>query len=334
VEPSEASYAPGKSIELRVEADAAGERLDRHLARTPVFEGVSRTRIADAIRKGLVVLDGSRTPPARRLKGGELVTILPEALDEPEPLDPLAPREAAFEILYEDPTVVVVDKPAGLVVHPAHGHADDTLLNALAARGVALAAVGDRKRPGVVHRLDMDTSGVLVLAKTRAAHLSLAGQFSAHTTERLYWALTCGVPDPPEGTIEAPIGRHPRDRKRFAVGPKGKPAVTHYRVLEALPPGEPRAALVSCRLETGRTHQVRVHLAHLGHPLLGDEVYGTRASRRASADLPLEGHALHARTLAFDHPQSGERLSFTSEPPRAFTQTLELLRGRGEPNAT
>jgi 23S rRNA pseudouridine1911/1915/1917 synthase len=320
-----------EAVEFLTDGDAAGERLDRFLAQRL---GVSRSRITAAIREGLILLDGAPSSPDKKLRGGERVTISPEALAEPEPLDPLTPREAEIEILYEDSAVVVVDKPAGLVVHPAHGHADDTLLNALSARGIRLAVVGDGRRPGVVHRLDMDTSGVLVLAKTRAALLSLVGQFSAHTTERVYRALTYGVPEPAAGTIEAPIGRHPRDRKRFAVVPGGRQAVTHYRVLEALPPGEPWAALVECRLETGRTHQVRVHLAHRGHPLLGDEVYGSRASRRASAGLPLEGQALHARLLAFDHPESGERLSFTSEPPPVFTKTLELLRGHGETHAT
>jgi 23S rRNA pseudouridine1911/1915/1917 synthase len=314
-----------ETVEFIADEDTAGERLDRFLARRL---GVSRSRVSAAIREGLVTLDGAPTSPDKKLRGGERVKIL--ALAEPEPLNPLTPREAEIGVLYEDSSVVVVDKPAGLVVHPAHGHADDTLLNALAARGIELAVVGDGRRPGVVHRLDMDTSGVLVLAKTQAALLSLVGQFSAHTTGRVYWALIYGVPEPPEGTIEAPIGRHPRDRKRFAVVQSGRPAVTHYRVLESLPPGDPWAALVECRLETGRTHQVRVHLAHRGHPLLGDEVYGTRASRRASAGLPLAGHALHARMLAFDHPESGERLSFTSDPPPAFTETLELLRGHGE----
>jgi len=324
-----------ESVEFSVEEDAAGEtrftRLDRFLAQKL---GVSRSRIAAAIREGLVTLDGAPTSPDKRLRGGERVKILPRALAEPEPLNPLTPREAEIGILYQDSSVVVVDKPAGLVVHPAHGHADDTLLNALAARGIELAVVGDGRRPGVVHRLDMDTSGVLVVAKTRAALLSLVGQFSAHTTDRVYWALTYGVPEPPAGTIEAPIGRHPRDRKRFAVVLSGRPAVTRYRILEALPRGDPWAAFVECRLETGRTHQVRVHLAHRGYPLLGDEVYGSRASRRASAGLPLEGHALHARMLAFDHPESGERLSFTSDPPPAFTKALELLRGDGENHAT
>lgn len=320
-----------ETVEIQADDEAIGERLDRFLAKKL---GVSRSRITAAIREGLILLDGAPTSPDKRLRGDERILVLPEALAEPEPLNPLTPREAAIRILYEDSAVVVVDKPAGLVVHPAHGHADDTLLNALAARGIRLAVVGDGRRPGVVHRLDMDTSGVLVLAKTQAALLSLVGQFAAHTTGRVYRALTYGVPDPPAGTIEAPIGRHPRDRKRFAVVQSGRPAVTHYRVLEALPPGGPWAALVECRLETGRTHQVRVHLAHRGHPLLGDEVYGSRASRRSSAGLPLEGQALHARLLTFDHPDSGERLSFASDPPPTFIKTIELLRGQGERHAT
>ncbi|HDR06086.1 MAG TPA: RluA family pseudouridine synthase, partial [Candidatus Coatesbacteria bacterium] len=253
-----------------------------------------------------------------------------EALADPaaSTLDPYTPREAAesqpVAILYQDAELIVVDKPAGLVVHPAHGHPTDTLLNVLVGMGVELAP--GAARPGVVHRLDMDTSGVLVLAKSSSARLALVRQFSAHTIERAYLALTYGVPAPEAGTLDWPIGRHPRDRKRFAVRPDGRRAVTHYKVLRALPPSpEPWAALVECRLETGRTHQVRVHLAHLGYPLLGDRIYGSRRSRQTSAGLPLKGQALHARLLAFDHPSSGERLTFTSEPPPAFALALELL---------
>ncbi len=319
-------------IKLTADENAAGERLDRYLAKLLGARGISRSRITAAIREGLITLDSGETSPAKRLNGGELITIRPQVFAEPEPLNPLAHHDADVEIVHDDSSVIVVDKPTGLVVHPAHGHADDTLLNVLAARGIELAVVDDPSRPGVVHRLDRDTSGILVLAKTRPAHLALAGQFSAHTTDRVYLGITCGVPYPEEGTIESPIGRHPRDRKRFSVRQNGKPAVTRYRVLETLPPKDPWAALVECRLETGRTHQIRVHLSHLGCPLLGDEVYGTRISRRASADLPLEGHALHARLLAFNHPKSGERLRFTSEPPPTFTRTLELL--RRSPHAT
>jgi len=299
-------------------------RIDRFLA--DQLDGISRSRISCALSEELILIDGKTASPSLRLRGGEEIAISPDALAEPEPFDPLVPYDFPLTILYEDDAVVVVDKPVGLVVHPAHGHAADTLLNALTAMNITLATVADPSRPGVVHRLDKDTSGVMILAKTRPAHLSLVEQFAAHSTERRYLALTCGVPAPMSGRIEVALGRHPRNRKRMSVRQDGKTAITHYTVQSTLPIGEePWAALVGCRLETGRTHQVRVHLSHLGYPLLGDPVYSSRHCRQLSERFPLTGQALHARLLSFDHPTTGKRMTFKSQPPAAFQETLEML---------
>jgi len=313
-----------EAIIITVPAESAKTRVDRFLA--DQLDGISRSRVSRALSEGSILVNGETASPSLRLRGGEEITISPNALAEPEPFDPLAPYDLPLTILYEDNAVVVVDKPVGLVVHPAHGHAADTLLNALAAMNITLATVADPSRPGVVHRLDKDTSGVMILAKTRPAHLSLVEQFAAHSTERRYLALTCGVPTPASGRIEASLGRHPHNRKRMSVRRDGKPAITHYTVSKTLPVGEePWAALVECRLETGRTHQVRVHLSHLGFPLLGDPVYSSRHCRQLSERFPLTGQALHARLLSFDHPVTGERLTFRSPPPAAFQGTLTML---------
>lgn len=315
-------------ISLNVEGAEVGMRLDRFLAVRFAARGLSRSRLAAAVEDDLVTVAGRPTVKAHRLKAGEVIVVDTEVLEEPAPVDPLKPREHPdLELLHLDGDVVVVDKPAGLVVHPGRGHPDDTLLNALAARSVSLAVVGDPERPGVVHRLDKDTSGVLVLARTRKAHLGLTKQFAAHSARRVYQALCHGVPEPAAGTIDAPLARHRRDRKRFAVVEGGRRAVTHYTVLEALGGAGFPAALLECRLETGRTHQIRAHLTHRSHPLLGDPVYATRSSRAASRALPLTGQALHARLLGFTHPVSGEVLTFTSEPPAAFADSLGILRG-------
>lgn len=312
-----------RELSLTITDEDAGERLDRFLARRLAGSGLSRSRIAAAVEEDLILVDGRPTSKSHRLRPGEIVAVSDAALAEPEPCDPLTPREhSGVRVLHIDDDIVVVDKPPGLVVHPAHGHPDDTLLNALAARGISLAVVADPARPGVVHRLDRDTSGVLVLARNRPAHLHLSRQFARHNAERLYEALCYGVPQPPAGTIDEPLGRHPGDRKRFAVVTGGREAVTHYRVLERLH----NSSLVECRLETGRTHQIRVHLAHRGHPLLGDPVYASRSSERFSRGLPLVGQALHAKALGFVHPSSGVTLSFATAPPSGFQETLTLLR--------
>lgn len=315
-------------LTITVDEAEAGLRLDRFLADRFAARGLSRSRLAAAVEDDLVTVAGRPTVKAHRLKAGEVIVVDAEVLEEPAPIDPLKPRDhSGLRLLHRDDDLVVVDKPAGLVVHPGRGHPDDTLLNALAARNVSLAVVGDPERPGVVHRLDKDTSGVLVLARTRKAHLGLTKQFAKRSARRVYLALCHGVPEPAAGTVDAPLARHRRDRKRFAVVEGGRRAVTHYTVLEALSVAGFSAALLECRLETGRTHQIRVHLTHRGHPLLGDPVYATRSSRAASRGLPLTGQALHARLLGFTHPVTGEELTFTSEPPAAFAESLNMLRG-------
>ncbi len=320
--------APETTLIHRVEADEAGQRLDRILAaRHP---DLSRSRLKALIEEGRVSADGETiTEPSYRVKPGQtFATIVPEAA----PYEP-AGQEIPLAVLYEDADVIVIDKPAGLVVHPAPGNPDRTLVNALIAHcGASLSGIGGVRRPGIVHRLDKDTSGVMVAAKTDAAHRSLTRQFEARTAERAYVALVWDVPSPPSGRIEGNIGRDPRNRKRMAVvrADRGKPAATRYRVLRRF--GD-RASLVECRLETGRTHQVRVHLAHIGHALLGDPLYG-RASRARIKGLPesvvealrsFPRQALHARLLAFDHPAGGARLRFEADLPSDMVELCEIL---------
>jgi 23S rRNA pseudouridine1911/1915/1917 synthase len=302
----------------------AGDRLDRVLAaRTEL----SRTRLKALILAGAVAV-GPRTirDPGYRVNAGEAIAV---AVPPPEPAEP-QPESIPLDIVYEDDEIVVIDKPAGLVVHPAAGHAAGTLVNALIAHcGDSLSGIGGIKRPGIVHRLDKDTTGLLVVAKTDHAHQALAAQFADHgrtgPLERGYLAFVWGAPDRPKGTIDAPIGRHPRSRDKMTVRQDGRPAVTHWQVLERYRglDGKPVASLLACRLETGRTHQIRVHLAHIGHPLMGDSVYGagfkTKAvqlppgARAALADLGRQ--ALHAYLLAVQHPKTGQRLEFRSELP-------------------
>jgi 23S rRNA pseudouridine1911/1915/1917 synthase len=254
------------------------------------------------------------------------------AVPEPEPAEPEG-EAIPLKIIFEDDEIIVIDKPAGLVVHPAAGHATGTLVNALIAHcGESLSGIGGVKRPGIVHRLDKDTTGVMVVAKTDRAHQSLAAQFADHgrtgPLERGYLAFAWGAPARPKGTIDEPIDRHPKSRNRMAVRASGRAAITRWHVLERFPgkdgkSKETAASLIECRLETGRTHQIRVHLAHIGHPLLGDATYGTGFKTKA-ARLPeaaqealggLGRQALHAYLLAVEHPKSGHRLEFRSELP-------------------
>jgi 23S rRNA pseudouridine1911/1915/1917 synthase len=291
-----------------VEPALAGLRLDQALARLLPRE--SRSRLARLVEEGAVRVDGERARPRDRLRGGERleVTLVPR------------PEEAAFrpeaiglDVVHEDEDVLVVAKPAGLVVHPGSGNWAGTMLNALLHRVPALASL---PRAGIVHRLDKDTSGLLVVAKNEAALQDLVRQLQARTVKRTYLAIARGaVPD--EGTVEAPIGRHPTQRTRMAVVRGGKPAVTHYRVRERFA----AHTLLECDLETGRTHQIRVHLASIGHPLEGDPVYGGRGERR----LPRQ--ALHAWKLAFAHPRTGRTVRFTAPPPADFEALVEGLRG-------
>jgi 23S rRNA pseudouridine1911/1915/1917 synthase len=305
----------------------AGARLDSYLSRA--ITTLSRSRVKSLILAGHVTRDGAVTLDASE-------TVQPGATYRlaPPPPEPAAPagQDIGLSILYEDPYLLVLDKPAGLVVHPAPGNPDGTLVNALIAHcGQSLTGIGGERRPGIVHRLDKDTSGVMVVAKTELAHARLSAAFAAHALERAYLALCWGVPDAAQTRIEAAIGRDPRERKRMAVVARnGKPAVTNIRIIVKI---RTQAALLSCRLETGRTHQIRVHLAHAGHPLIGDPVYLRRRPAAAAAlpepargmalDFPRQ--ALHAEMLGFSHPITGERLSFTTPPPADFQGLLDAL---------
>ncbi|WP_210496811.1 RluA family pseudouridine synthase [Microvirga antarctica] len=312
------------------------ERLDRVAAR--VWADLSRSRLQVLIREGRVSVDGvvAHDPNLKVGAGTRLDLIVPEAV-APEP----QAEAIALTIVYEDDDLIVIDKPAGLVVHPAAGHASGTLVNALIAHcGESLSGIGGVKRPGIVHRLDKDTSGLLVVAKNDRAHKGLADQFADHgrtgPLERAYLAIVWGVPERGKGIVDAALARGAHNREKIVVvtGESGRFALTHYSVVESLPPVDPVAALVRCELETGRTHQIRVHMAHIGHPLLGDQLYGsgfkTKANRlsdtQQSALTALRRQALHATVLGFEHPVTGAFLRFESPLPDDMARLLESLR--------
>ena len=330
-------------LRLEVPAEAGGERIDRFLASR--LEDLSRSRIQALIRDGRVRdRRGTIKDPGARVKPGDVLTV------ELPPARPAEPQAEAIplNVVWEDDDLIVIDKPAGLVVHPAPGHDKGTLVNALIAHcGPSLSGIGGVMRPGIVHRLDKDTSGLLVVAKTDTAHQGLARQFAAHgrddRLERAYIAFVWGSFDRPQGTIDAPLGRGTRDRTKIAVlrEGQGRRAVTHWRVVEAYPGTDGRIAVSQLRvtLETGRTHQIRVHLAHVGHPLLGDTTYGAgfaASERRLSSEArsalkALNRQALHATLLAFEHPRTGERLRFESPlPPDLLTLRNALQSATGE----
>jgi 23S rRNA pseudouridine1911/1915/1917 synthase len=312
-----------------VTEDDSGARLDRLLARA--FPDVSRTRLKSLIEAG-AVRSGARTitEPSYRVKPGEtLSATLPEAAPAT-----VAAQEIALDIRYEDEYLLVVDKPAGMVVHPAPGNPDRTLVNALLAHcGAGLSGIGGVKRPGIVHRIDKDTSGLLVVAKTDVAHAGLAAQFESHSIEREYIAVVWGIPKPTKGTIEGNIGRNPANRKKMAVvaPPRGKRAVTHFEVMQAL---GLQASVLRCRLETGRTHQIRVHCASMGHAVIGDPLYGGRNPSRRARLTPratdflrgFDRQALHAHVIGFEHPVTGGRVSLRSELPSDIKELIDTLR--------
>ena len=295
-----------------VTAEESGERVDALLARH--LEGFSRSAVQRLIEDGAVLLDDRPIRKNRVCAAGEsyLVT-LPELAEVP-----LVPQDIPLDVVYEDGDVIVVNKPRGMVVHPAPGHPDGTLVNALLYHcGDSLSGVGGEKRPGVVHRIDKDTSGLIIAAKNDRAHLALSAQLSDHSLSREYEAIVRGRLRDDSGTIDAPIGRCPTDRKRMAVTPKAsRSAVTHWEVIARYR----GYTHVRCRLETGRTHQIRVHMAHIGHPLLGDYTYGA-----PSPDKGLEGQCLHARRLRFVHPASGERVELECPLPDYFCEVLKKL---------
>jgi 23S rRNA pseudouridine1911/1915/1917 synthase len=322
--------AAGKSAAIRAGGADAGQRLDRLLALH--LPQLSRTRLKRLIETGHVTEQGStiRDPSLRVRHDQNFVVILPEIEDAAPRAQPIG-----LDIRFEDALLIVIDKPAGMVVHPAPGNPDGTLVNALLDHcGASLSGIGGVRRPGIVHRLDKDTSGLMVVAKTEAAHQALSRDFAARRIDRAYAAFVWGVPRPPAGEIAGNIGRSTVNRKKMAVlGERhGRPALTRYRVERGF---RADAALVECRLATGRTHQIRVHLAHSGHPVIGDPVYGTRAGRRVThggsigaqiAQFPRQ--ALHARRLGFDHPIDGRRLQFDSPLPadlRELEESLERL---------
>jgi 23S rRNA pseudouridine1911/1915/1917 synthase len=327
---ADAAAQPLPSAAISAEPGEAGLRLDRMLALH--LPALSRTRLKRLIEEGHVVHDGtaSRDPALRVRPGQNFVVFVPDAEDAAP-----AAQLIALDIRFEDAHLIVIDKPAGLVVHPAPGNPDGTLVNALIAHcGAGLAGIGGVRRPGIVHRLDKDTSGLLVVAKTEAAHQGLSRDFALRRIDRAYAAFVWGVPAPPAGEIAGNIGRSPANRKKMAVvgEGRGRAALTRYHLERAF---KITAALVECRLATGRTHQIRVHLAHLGHPLIGDRVYGARAGRAVArsgevgariAAFPRQ--ALHARRLGFTHPAGTGRLEFDSLLPadlHALFTDLERL---------
>ncbi len=289
----------------------AGARLDSFLA--SAVDGVSRAAAAKLIENGRVLVDGKAAAKSCRLAGTETVAV---TLPEPEPIEAEA-QDIPLAVVYEDADVIVVNKPAGLVVHPAPGHPDGTLVNALLHHCAgSLSGVGGALRPGIVHRIDRDTSGLIIAAKNDAAHQGLAAQLKDHTLARTYECIVVGAMREDAGTVDAPIARDPKDRKRMAVVSGGRNAVTHWEVIARYP----GYTHLRCRLETGRTHQIRVHMAYLGHPILGDTVYG------AKKPVPgLTGQCLHAVGLRFLHPRTGEPVELSCPLPDEFTATLRKL---------
>jgi 23S rRNA pseudouridine1911/1915/1917 synthase len=328
--------APSGRLAFTALAGDVGARLDRFLGLAAGVRrlALSRTRLKALIEAGCVTVDGAVVrDAATRLAENARIEVEAPPPDE----SPLLAQELPLDVIFEDQHLLVLDKPAGLVVHPAAGHEDGTLVNALIAHcGDSLSGIGGVRRPGIVHRLDKDTSGLLVVAKTDAAHQGLSALFADHgrtgSLVREYQALVWGAPRMRTGTVDAPLGRHPRQREKMAIvsAERGRHAVTHWRLEERFGP----ASLISCRLETGRTHQIRVHLAHIGHPILGDAVYGagfkSKAAQLSEAGrLALERlgrQALHAAKLGFVHPITGEELLFESPPPKYFTNLVNSLR--------
>ena len=293
-------------------ADTAGERLDAFLARS--VENMSRSGAQKLLEEGCVLLRGKPGKKNDKLQPGDEIKV---TIPEPKPVD-IVPKEIPLDIVYEDEDVLVINKPKGLVVHPAAGHQDDTLVNGLLyAMGDDLSGINGELRPGIVHRIDKDTSGLLAVAKNDLAHAVLASQLKDHTMARTYEAIVCGSFREDSGTVDAPIGRHPTDRKKMTVTARNsKEAVTHWEVVARYR----GYTHVRCRLETGRTHQIRVHMAHIGHPILGDMVYGHK-----KPELGQDSQCLHAGMLCFRHPRDGRPVVVQAQLPEYFRQVLAKL---------
>lgn len=287
-------------------------RIDRYLAE--ICPDLSRSYVQKLLKSGDVEADGVKVKPSYRVSAGEVVELEVQAPSEPE----ILAQDMDLDIVYEDEDVILINKPKGMVVHPAAGHYEGTLVNGLMAHCKdQLSGINGMLRPGIVHRIDKDTTGILIVCKNDMAHRSIAAQLKEHSITRRYQAIVCGVIREEEGTVDAPIGRHPTDRKKMCVNEKnGRHAVTYYRVLRRFA----GYTYIECRLETGRTHQIRVHMASLHHPILGDAVYGP-----ARCPFHLEGQTLHAGVLGFVHPRTGQYMEFTAPLPEYFEQLLDRL---------
>ena len=301
-------------LTLQPNKEDAGKRIDAWLAAN--LEDMTRSAVQRLLEEGRVVCDGKQLPKNYKLNGAETLEV---SLPDPEPVD-VVPQDIPLDVVYEDGDVIVVNKPKGLVVHPAPGHPDGTLVNALLHHcGDSLSGIGGELRPGIVHRIDRDTSGLIIAAKNDFAHQRLAAQLQDHTLARIYQCIVIGNLREDSGTVDAPIGRHPVDRKKMAVVANGRNAVTHWTVLARYP----GFTHVECRLETGRTHQIRVHMAHIGHPILGDTVYGSKKP------VPgLQGQCLHAVGLRFLHPRTEELVELHCGLSEEFQAQLQKLRNR------
>ena len=299
-------------IRLRASEESKNQRLDAFLASS--LDGLTRSQATRLIESGEVAVNGRAVGKSYKLAGGEDIAV---TLPEPEPVEAV-PQDIPLDVVYEDADVIVVNKPSGMVVHPAPGHPDGTLVNALLYHCAGtLSGIGGALRPGIVHRIDRDTSGLIIAAKNDAAHQYLSAQLADHTLARTYECIVVGKLREDRGTVDAPIARHPTDRKRMAVVAGGREAVTHWEVIARYP----GYTHVRCRLETGRTHQIRVHMAYIGHPILGDTVYG------AKKEVPgLTGQCLHAVGLRFLHPRTHEVVELFCPLPEEFTRMLQKIR--------
>lgn len=295
---------------FKIESEFVGERLDQYLVKA--FEDKSRSFITKLIKNGDVLVNGNQVKPGYSLKLNDQIYV---AINEPKSLD-LEPVNLDLDIVYEDSYLLVVNKPEGLVVHPAESYDGPTLVHGLLYQSDELSSINGVKRPGIVHRIDKDTSGLLIVAKNDIAHQRLSEAFSKHEVKRIYTALVYGKIDVPKGVIDMPIGRHRTNRLKMAVDPEGKRAVTHFKVLEQFD----KYTLIECELETGRTHQIRVHMAHIGYPIVGDPIYGPKDV------IGDTGQFLHAHTLTFVHPIKNEHMTFTVDMPESFKQMLNKLR--------
>ena len=296
---------------FKIAEDLEGERIDKVLG--SLIDSLSRSFIQKFIKDGMVTVNGSVVKASYKVNtDDDVIFELPEAVEPDIPAENIP-----LDILYEDQDVIVVNKPKGMVVHPAAGHYSGTLVNALMYHcGGELSGINGVMRPGIVHRIDMDTTGSLIVCKNDIAHNSIAAQLKVHSINRIYHAICYGDIKEDEGTVHKPIGRHPVDRKKMAVNSQGKDAVTHYKVLKRFG----KYTYIACKLETGRTHQIRVHMASIGHPLVGDEVYSGR-----SCPFKLQGQCLHAMTLGFEHPRSGEYVEVNAPLPEYFEHLLQIL---------